>query len=301
MPAEALKDEEPTQQTSADAASAALIAEARAMDPSIAAVRTGGTGGFERWDVPYMVDGVEFEGFAVRVASDGSPEEGEQRPGVLILHTAVGRHDDFMVFCAEKVAAMGYVAFVGDLYGREESMQGWQQAQVLMARSRADRERVQGSRVEASLRVLQGLESVDPSAVAAIGFCFGGQVVTDLAKRCGKSDGLQAWASVHGTVGRSADEIALRLCEGDVAPGLVLHGADDTFVTDLPNFLEEFSAITDVNLISFARTTHGFCRPDKTPGDDKMRYSPEAAKESWRSIESMLERAFGARCVINDE
>ena len=97
---------------------------------------------------------------------------------------------------------------------------------------------------------------------------------------------------MHGTVGPTADVVKSVVAEGDFAPGLLLHGNDDPFVSGLQLFLEEFSALTDVDVISFARTTHGFSRPDKVPGDEKMRFSPEVAQRAWRSIERMLADAF---------
>ena len=300
------------QQTSADPVSASLIVEARATDPFITEFRARG-GRFERRRVTYAVDGTEFEGFSVvglgpneamdeegkgEVSrSEGSPNQRTMKPGVLIVHTAVGVHDDFMELCAEQVAAMGYVAFVGDMYGKEKARAAWQQAGALMAANRADGKRatVQGARVEGALRALQSLPGVDPESVAAIGFCYGGQCVTDLAKRVGVREGLRAWVSVHGTVGRTEGGASpLRVAEGDVAPGLVLHGVDDPFVppSNIAAFLEEFSVLADVELVSYQGTTHAFSRPDKVPGDEKMRYSPGVARRAWTSIERALADAF---------
>ena len=321
--AEAEAGAEAAQQTSADPLSASLIAKARATDPFIAEFRARG-GRFERRRVTYAVDGTEFEGYSVvglgpdeatrehddktlrsregddspKGPPEGSPKEGALRPGVLIVHTAVGVHDDFMGLCAEQVAAMGYVAFVGDMYGKVEARTAWQQAGALMAVNRVDGKRatVQGARVEGALRALQGLPGVDAESVAAIGFCYGGQCVTDLAKRVGVSGGLRAWVSVHGTVGGTGGEVPSSVAEGDVAPGLVLHGVDDPFVppSNVAAFLEEFSVLTDVQLASYQGTTHAFSRPDKVPGDEKMRYSPGVARRAWRGIGRVLADAFGA-------
>ena len=81
------------------------------------------------------------------------------------------------------------------------------------------------------------------------------------------------------------------------AMATTLYGYQDPFVSaeNLNGFLDEFTAYTDVDLVSYAGTTHAFSRPDKVPGDEKMRFSPKAAERAWRSIERVLMDAFAVQ------
>jgi dienelactone hydrolase len=145
------------------------------------------------------------------------PSRGK-RPGVLVFHEGLGL-GDFAMERARRLAGQGYVALAADMFGDRKQATGLQQAMTLIGALRAEPATLR-ARARAALATLVALPEVDANRCAAIGFCFGGTVVLELAR-----DGaeLKAVVSFHGVLSTS-----LPATEGAVrASVLVLTGADD--------------------------------------------------------------------------
>lgn len=141
---------------------------------------------------------------------------------------------DFLLWKLDSVARLGFAAFALDMFGTGRAL--WDRSESMEARRPVtdDRSRMQ-ARAMAALETLRQQPEVDPDRVAAIGYCFGGMPVLDLA-RLGNPPGLRAVATLHGVLkpmagasggGDSADE------EDPIVPRvLVLHAAGDPFVSE---------------------------------------------------------------------
>jgi dienelactone hydrolase len=163
-------------------------------------------------DVDYRADTVNLRGYLV----DGENGSG-QRPGVLVFHEGLGL-GDFALTRARKLAELGYVALAADMFG-DRRQRNLQEVASLVGAMRNQPEMLR-RRGRAALATLAALPQVDAKRIAAIGFCFGGTVVLELAR--GRAD-LKAVVSFHGALTTS-----LPAPPGTVKSSvLVLTGADD--------------------------------------------------------------------------
>ena len=163
-------------------------------------------------DVDYRCEEVNLRGYLAW------NESSEPRPGVLVFHEGLGL-GDFAMERARRLAALGYVAFAADMFGERRQARNLQEVATLVGGLRAEPTRLR-ARGRAALDALASLPQVDPQRLAAIGFCFGGSVVLELA-RAGAD--LRAVVSFHGVLATKLPAVT-----GAVkASVLVLTGADD--------------------------------------------------------------------------
>ena len=154
---------------------------------------------------------------------------------------------------------------------------------------RADRA-LYRSRLSSGLEVLRGLPQTDVDQIAAIGYCFGGTGVLELARSGAKINGV---VSFHGGLANpepeDAKEIACRV--------LVLHGADDPFVpaAEVDSFREEMKAAgKEYGFVAYPGAVHSFTQ--KMSGDDPLKgaaYQAEADAKSWEEMKSFFAKLFG--------
>lgn len=209
-----------------------------------------------------------------------------KRPGVLVVHEWWGL-DDHARQRAEKLAALGYVAFATDMYGAgqvtEHAQKAGEWAQQITANLEAWR-----ARAELGLAQLKEHPKVDAARLAAIGYCFGGSTVMQLAY--GGAD-LHGVVSFHGSLPLAEEPPDIK------AQILVAHGADDPFVdaAHLDKFiqgLKDAGAKWQVNIYSGAR--HSFTNPDAgSHGMDALAYDATADRRSWAAMELFFEEIFG--------
>ncbi len=166
--------------------------------------------------IEYEHGEVVLEGY---LAHDDST--GGRRPGILIAHQWKGL-GPYEKMRAGQLAELGYVAFALDMYGKGIRPKDREGAAEQAGKYRADRALMR-SRAAAGLEVLKEHSLVDPARVAAIGYCFGGGVVLELAR--GGAD-IAGVASFHGNL----DTPNLADAKNIKAKVLALHGADDPFV-----------------------------------------------------------------------
>ncbi|MFW6112845.1 MAG: dienelactone hydrolase family protein [Thermodesulfobacteriota bacterium] len=209
-----------------------------------------------------------------------------KRPGVLVVHEFWGLND-FARQKAEEVAKMGYVALAVDMYG-----QGKVTRDPEKARRWADHVKsspLMRERAQAGLQVLAKHDLVDAKRLAAIGFCFGGTTVLELAY---SGADLRGVASFHGglTVPQPEEMKNIK------ASLLVLHGADDPHVKAeaVDAFLKAMrQAGGDWQMIFFGNTVHSFTNP--AAGSDPSQgvaYNPKTTARSWKYLRIFLEEVF---------
>ena len=231
----------------------------------------------------YDGPGGPFEGV---VAYDDAVET--PRPGVLVCPNVLGQKEADNV-TAEKLAALGYVAFACDVFGqgRRKTRESADMAEY-MNEMLADRAQLR-DRLAASLAVLTGMSRVAPGKVAAIGFCFGGLCVLDLAR---SGQDVLGVVSFHGVYGRPpyANVQPIR------AKVLVAHGWDDPLgppdaVVGLAKELTEAGA--DWQLPAYGHAGHAFTDASaKNTGRPGFGYEERADRRSWAAMRDFLSELF---------
>jgi dienelactone hydrolase len=212
-----------------------------------------------------------------------------KRPGVLIIHEWTG-HNPYVRKRAEQLAAMGYVAFALDMYGKGVQAKDVQEAQQRSGAFKNDRALMR-SRAAAGLDVLRKADRVDPRQLAAMGYCFGGTCVLEMAR--GGQD-LAGVVSFHGDLATPTPDDA-RNIKGKV---LVLHGADDPFVKDdvVAAFEAEMrKAGVDWEVVKYGGAVHSFTNPGA--GNDNSRgaaYNAKADARSWQAMKDFFGELFPA-------
>jgi len=210
-----------------------------------------------------------------------------KRPGVLVVHEWWGLND-YAKKRARMLAELGYVAFAADMYGNHQVTDKPPQAQEWMQEVTAD---VEGWQARALLGLAQLKASglVDGDKLAAIGYCFGGATVLQLAYANGPVKGV---VSFHGALPAAPEEV-----KGKVGPSiLVLHGHADSFVapevvTNFRNKLDEVGARWEMNTYGGAR--HGFTNPDAGRyGMENLKYDAIADRRSWARMQAFFDELF---------
>jgi len=210
----------------------------------------------------------------------------ERRPAVLISHAWGGR-DDFVAEKANKLAELGYVGFALDMYGKGVLGNSPEQNSKLMQPFMADRGLLQ-KRIKAALYAVRLLPWVDDSKIAAMGFCFGGLCVLDLA-RAGAD--LKGVVSFHGLLG-APDNLEANAIKAKV---LALHGHDDPMgsVEQVLAFEQEMTkAGADWQLHTYGHTMHAFTNPKANDPAFGTVYQANADKRSWLAMKNFLAEVF---------
>jgi dienelactone hydrolase len=203
---------------------------------------------------------------------------------VLVVHEAPGLGDNARRR-TRLLGDLGYVALAADLYGGGRTFSGTEAMDDLRADTGLFRQRVR-----AGLDALQGVDGVDPTRTAAIGYCFGGLAVLELAR---SGAPVAAVVSFHGLL-RSAQPAR----PGEVdARILACTGAKDPLVPldDVEAFGREMDAAgADWQLIVYGRALHSFTNRNVAGGaDPRMDYDPSADRQSWAAALLFLDEALG--------
>jgi dienelactone hydrolase len=232
--------------------------------------------------VDYEQDGSVFEGYVAWDDARKGPV-----PGVLVTH-AWGGAGEFEYAKARALAELGYVGFCVDLYGKGIRGSSMEENAKLMQVLLDDRALLQ-KRMALGLATASKQPGVDSARMAAIGFCFGGLCVLDLA-RTGAD--LKAVASFHGLFFQPGNTKGKKIR----AKVLALHGWNDPMaqpehVLGLASELTEAGA--DWQLLAFGNTLHAFTNPEAQMPENGMQYSPAADRRSWQAMQNFLGEAFG--------
>jgi len=232
--------------------------------------------------VEYKDGTVTLEGY---LAYDEASKE--RRPAIIVAHDWMGVGPNVKEK-AEMLAKLGYVAFAADIYGKGVRPANMKEASSLAGKYKDDR-KLMRSRINAALDLIKMHMLVDAKKISAIGYCFGGTVVLELARSGANIAGV---VSFHGGLGtpNPADAKNIR---GKV---LVLHGADDPFVppAEVKAFEEEMrSAKVDWQMISYGNAVHSFTNPEA--GSDNSRgaaYNEKADRRSWQAMKNFFAEIF---------
>ncbi len=204
-----------------------------------------------------------------------------KNPGVVLVHDWMGV-GDYVKMRAEQMARLGYVAFVADIYGKGVRPKNQQEASEQAGIYRANRPLLR-ARAQAAVDQLKSRDLVDVRRVAAIGYCFGGGTVLELAR---SGSDLAGVISFHGNL----DTPNLADARNIKARVLVLHGADDPYVpaAAVQAFEEEMRAAkVDWHMVVFGGAVHAFSQ--KGAGDDPSRGAAYNASADRRSFAYMLD------------
>jgi dienelactone hydrolase len=227
--------------------------------------------------IEYAAGETELEGY-LAVADPGAG----RRPGVVVAHAWRGR-DAFADSRAQRLAELGYVGFAADVYGRGLFGTTDERARSLMEPLVADR-RLLRQRIGAAVRTLAAHQTVDPRRIAAIGFCFGGLTVLELARGGAEVRGV---VSFHGLL--APGPVAARHIGCKV---LALHGHDDPLVPPghVAAFASEMTAAgADWQMVVYGGAMHAFTNPAANEPARGLRYDASADRRSWRAMETFLE------------
>lgn len=242
-----------------------------------------GLAGLVEEDVEYEHDVTTLEGFH---AYDDAVEG--ERPGVLIVHQWTGL-TEYEKSRARQLAAMGYNVFALDIYGKGIRPQPPESGEYA-GKYKGDRDLFR-ERLMAGLEVLKADERTDKARIAAIGYCFGGTGVLELARAGADIAGV---VSFHGGLGAGE---GMKAEKGGVkAKILVCHGAADPYVPDeeVVAFREEMhDAGADWQFIAYADAVHAFTQ--KMAGDDPSKgaaYQETADRRSWEHMKLFFDELF---------
>ena len=232
--------------------------------------------------VEYRQGDVALEGY---LAYDDSFQG--KRPGILVAHEWYG-HNRYVRRRAEELARLGYVAFALDMYGKGVLAKDAKEAAALAGIYKSD-SKLMRARAAAGLDVLRKRPEVDTARLAAIGYCFGGTTVLELAR---SGADLKAVVSFHGGLDTPTPGDA-RNIKGKV---LAMQGGDDPFVPakQVEAFEDEMrKGGVDWQFITYGGAVHSFTNPDS--GNDNSKgaaYNERADRRSWQAMKDFFEEAL---------
>jgi dienelactone hydrolase len=232
-------------------------------------------------NVEYKQGDATLEGFH---AYDDSVQG--KRPGVLVVHQWKGL-GNYEKERAQMLAKLGYNVFALDIYGKGVRPNNAKDAGALAGKYKSDRNLLR-ERVKAGLEQLRKSPFTDDKKIAAIGYCFGGTAVLELARSGADIAGV---VSFHGGLGTPHPEDAKNIkCKV-----LVLHGADDPNTNpEVPGFQNEMrKAKVDWQMVFYGNAVHAFT--DWNAGNDNSKgaaYNEKADKRSWEAMKQFFAEIF---------
>lgn len=217
-----------------------------------------------------------------------------KRPGVLVVHEWWG-HNEYARMRARMLAELGYTALALDMYGDGHQAHHPDDAGKFSGELRKNLT-LASQRFDAAMAVLKKHPTVDPTRVAAIGYCFGGSIVLEMARR---GEPLQGVVSFHGQLNtdQPAKPGALK------ARVLVLTGADDPFVppAQVEGFKQEMDAAkAKYRVIAYPGARHAFTSKEADENAKKfnlpaLAYNAEADQKSWSEMQVFFKEIFASK------
>ena len=233
--------------------------------------------------INYTDGGTALEGFYAH-----DPAVKPTGKAVLIVHqwTGLGENEKMR---ARMLANLGYNVFALDIYGKGIRPVP-PAAGEFAGKYKSDRE-LYRQRLAAGLAQLKKLTGLPEKDIAAIGYCFGGTGVLEIA-RAGTP--LAGVVSFHGGLS-AADGMAAKKA-GVNTKILVLHGADDPYVpaAEVATFKKEIAdAGADLTFIAYPDAVHAFTQ--EAAGDDNSKgaaYNALADEKSWQAMREFFDKIF---------
>ncbi len=240
--------------------------------------------GIKEERITYTAGDVSMNGF---VAYDSNSKT--KMPVVLVVHEWWGQND-YSRGRAKQLAEMGYLAMAVDMYGNGATADNPDSAGKLATPFYVNPQMAK-TRFDAALAKIKTYPQADSSKTAAIGYCFGGSVVLNMARM---GDNLNGVVSFHGNlVGTPADKSLLK------SKVLVCHGEADQFVNaaEVVLFKKQMDSIGAVYTFkSYPGATHAFSNPDATAMGTKFKipiaYNAAADSASWKDMKVFFGTIF---------
>jgi dienelactone hydrolase len=216
-----------------------------------------------------------------------------KRPGVLVVHEWWG-HNEYARERARMLAGLGYTALALDMYGDGHQAHHPDEAGKFSGEVRKNLAMAK-QRFDAAAGVLKKHPTVDSSNIAAIGYCFGGAIVLEMARQ---GEPLKGVVSFHGSL--NTDQPARA---GQVkARVLVAHGAADPFVpaAQVEAFRQEMDAAkVNYRFIAYPGAKHGFTSKEADENGRKfnlpLAYNAEADQKSWAEMQAFFKEIFAGK------
>ncbi len=210
----------------------------------------------------------------------------EKRPVILVVHNYKGQFE-FDVEKAKDLAKLGYLGFAIDMYGKGIRANTPKEADALMRALNEDRKELL-KRIRLAVEKAKDFELADPSKIGALGFCFGGKCVLDLAR---SGDQIKGVASFHGVY----DPPNIEYSGPIKAAILVLHGWGDPLATPqqtiaLAQELTQKNA--DWNISAYGHTGHAFTNPYANSKETGMFFNASSNRRSWQLAMRFFEELF---------
>ena len=242
------------------------------------------TSKFYEKNVNYTLDSLNMGGYIVYDENITG-----KRPAVLVVHEWWGLND-YSKRRAKELAALGYIAMAVDMYGNGQKADNPELAGKLSAPFYQNPAMAK-AHFEAALNTLKTYKEVDTANIAAIGYCFGGGILLNIARM---GEPLKGIVSFHGSlIGTPANKNLL------TAKILVLHGDDDKFVpaTEVAAFKKQMDSIgVAYSYKSYPGATHAFTNPDATAMGEKFKipiaYNAAADTASWNEMKTFFTGLF---------
>lgn len=210
-----------------------------------------------------------------------------KRPGVLVVHEWWGLND-YARQRTRMLAELGYVAFAVDMYGKNQVTDHPDQATAWMTKITQNVDNWQ-RRANLGLKQLKAHPLVDANKTAAIGYCFGGATVLQLAYSGADVNGV---VSFHGSL-PAANEAQYSNIKAKI---LAAHGNADAFVPteQVQAFKTSLEAAgADWQLLSFGGVKHSFTNPNASSyGLDALAYDANADRRSWQAMQDFFAEIF---------
>lgn len=236
-------------------------------------------------EIEYSVNGTTMKGYLVY---DSSLEG--KRPGILVVHEWWG-HNQYARKRADMLAELGYTALAVDMYGDGKQANHPEDAGAFASEVMKNMETAK-ERFQAAYNILNENETVDTNQIGAIGYCFGGGVVLNMA-RLGVD--LKGVVSFHGSLATSfpTENVIIN------SKILVCNGEDDSFITpkEILNFKNEMDkAGVDYKIINYPGAIHSFTNPEADKFAEKfglkVGYNKEADEHSWAVMQEFFKSIF---------
>lgn len=212
-------------------------------------------------------------------------KKNKKLPGIVIVHDWMGV-GEYVMMRAEQMAKLGYVSFVADIYGKGVRPKDAKEAGELAGKYKAGDRKEMRTRATAAFNTLASNKLVDTNKIAAMGYCFGGTVVLDMA-RVGLP--LTGVISFHGGLASVKSDEAKNI----KTKLLIQHGAMDPYVKtdEVLQFLKELNDYkVNYQFTSYSGAVHAFT--EKNAGDDVSKgaaYNQQADERSFLALKNFLE------------
>ncbi len=240
--------------------------------------------GLKEESITYAADGITMNGYVVYDSSTN-----DKRPVVLVVHEWWGQND-YPRMRAKQLAELGYLAMAVDMYGNGKTVETPDSANALATPFYNDPQMAK-RRFDAALEKIKTYPQAGDK-IAAIGYCFGGSMVLNMAKL---GDDLDGVVSFHGVLSGNppADKNLLK------AKILVCHGGADPFTPqkDINEFKKQLDSINaDYTFKVYPGATHAFTNPGATEAGKKFNlpiaYNATADSASWKDMRTFFETIF---------